>query len=655
MSYPADSDVPEVEKHVLTSPLKFDPWLAAVLACFTLLAWVSWGKLAHLLVDTGNEVEITARLLAGQLLYRDLETHYGPFAYYTNALALLLFGHHLEVFYAVGLILALAATLLVYHLAKRLTDVRWAALCTLNVLIYCAFSPGGLVNFIAPYTYGAVYAMVLCLLAFTVLDRYGHTGRAGWLVVAAIACGLAGLAKQEYGVAALAGVLVGANLCSPKNLRARVRRSVLIILVASACVLLPLALLTQQVSWEKLYISLVPISSPLILTDSGLFDFSPAKTLNIWRNTFKIFVATSLVVWGSIVTAHWISRPKWIPGDQWIRVLIEILASIALALVGLVLLRISVWQNTFKIFFAASLVAWGSVVAARWISRPEWIPDSRWLRTLVKVLAGITIAGFSWFILRKLACCSDVVFHPLGNMAWLLPLLVGWFALSWRELVQDRHAPLLWTLLVFSVLLNARFWFYINFYGLYAVTAVLLFFTLLYHLALRTGAPVGQFLLVCLLIGGGMNLAEFGQYRYAVHSTQGTVYTKNADRALAFNQTIRYINSFGSTSVLVVPVGAIMNFLTATHSPSRETIFLPGILPTAEAEREFLARIQDNPPDLIVYVDFPFSWLKKGYHTYAEFNPLIDHWITHQHRLVYVSSKLLDFNKEWTIRVYARD
>ncbi len=53
--------------------------------------------------------------------------------------------------------------------------------------------PGGLFNFIVPYSYRAVYATVLCLLTFAALNRYEHTGRAGWLVAAAIACGFAQL------------------------------------------------------------------------------------------------------------------------------------------------------------------------------------------------------------------------------------------------------------------------------------------------------------------------------------------------------------------------------------------------------------------------------------------------------------------------------
>lgn len=585
MAYPADS-VPS-KKYILTRSLQVDRWLFAVLACFTLLAWASWGKLEFPILDVGREVEISARIVAGQLLYRDVQTYYGPLAYYANALALLLFGHHLEVFYTVGLALALATTLLVYRLAKRLTNARWAALCTVCIQIYCALGPG-LFNFIVPYSYGAVYATVLCLLAVTALDRYGCTGKTRWLVAAAIACGLAGLAKQEYGVAALGGVLVGANLYSPQNLQTRVVRNVLVIVVTIACVLLPLALLAKLVSWEKLYLSLLPITKVSLLNHSDFFQVSPAKTLYKWWHSFIVFAATTLVVWGSILAVHWISKRSWIPGNRGIRVLVEVIASVAFAWVGLSLL--------IKPVFRHSAIA---------------------------------------------------VFHPLGDMSWFLPLLVGWFALVRPSLARYRHAPLLWTLLVFSLLLNARWLFYINFYGLYATPVVLLFFTLLYHLAQRSSALVWRYLLVCLLIGGSMKLGDLAQYRYAVQSSHGTLYTKHAALARAFNQTIDAINASSAASVLVLPEGSVLTFLTATHSPIREITFLPVVLPTSKDEREFLGRMQVNPPELIVYVDRSFQeW---GYRTYAEFNPLVDHWITQQHRLVDFFPK-----DEGAIRIYAR-
>ncbi len=654
MVHPVNSNMPNLEKRPIGNILQRDPWLVIVITCFILLGLASWGKLAHPIYDTGQEAEITSRLLAGELLYQDLQNYYAPLPYYVNALALLLFGHHLEVFYGVGLALGLAATVLVYQLTKRLTNQAWAGLCTICVMIYCAFALGGLFNLVVPYSYGVLYGTVFCLLAFTAIDRYGRSGRTGWLVAAAIACGLAGLSKQEYGVSGVVGVLVGASLHS-RNLRVGVGRSILVVFVASITVLIPLTLLAQLVSWETIKTSMAPFSKSQILIESGVLDVSIGKTLSIWKNTFNVFIATSMVIWFALAVVGWLFRREWISNIRY-KTLLEGIVSIAFSLLGLVLLRINVWGSTFKIGLAALLVVCVASLATRWLFRPEWILNARWLRLPVKSLLVVTFGFLCFLIPRRLLCCSNVVFHPLGNMAWLLPLLVTWFALNWRQLIQHRHASLLWALLAFSILLNARFLFYINFYGIYAVTALILFFTFLYNLAQKSNLPIWRFLLICLLIGGGMNLLELGQYRYAVRSPQGTIYTKYADLAVAFNKTIKYINASGAKSILVLPAGATLNFLTATHSPSQETIFLPGIVPTPKAEQEFIERMKNKPPELIVYVNVPF-WLKPGYQTYAEFNPLIDRWIVQNHQLVYTSPKMTAFGngKEWDIQIYTSE
>jgi 4-amino-4-deoxy-L-arabinose transferase-like glycosyltransferase len=590
MADSGNSDMPAAERHGLKSFLQRDLWLFAVLACFTLFAWANWGKMTYPIIDVGREIEIPARLVTGQVLYRDVETYYGPLGYYTNALALLLFGHRLEVFYAVGLVLALAATLLFYRLAKRLTNGRWATLSTVCMLIYCALGPG-IFNFILPYSTGSVYATVLCLLAITAVDRYAFTGRARWLVVAAIACGFAGIAKQEYGVAVLGGVLVGTNLCSPQNLRTRIGRSLLVLVVAGACAFLPLTLLAWQISWEKLYLSLFPISKFGVIKQSDLFQVSPAKTLYAWWATFKVFFAASLVIWVSMVAAHWIAKSKWINPPKWFRNLVEVLASVAFSLFGLT------WLNQSSTF--------------------SYYPPM-------------------------------TIFHPLESLSWSLPLMVGWFALNRPKLMRYKHAPLLWTLLVFSLLLNARWLFYINFYGLYAAPVILLFFTLLYDLTQRAGGVVWRYLLICLLIGSTLKLIPLGQYRYAINSSSGTFYIPNATLARVFNQTINTINASKATSVLVLPEGNILNFLTATHSPSREITFLPVTFPTSKDEEEFLARMQANPPQMVVYVYRSFN--EYGYQNYAEFNPLVDRWITQQHRLIQVFPM-----DKGAISIYTRD
>jgi 4-amino-4-deoxy-L-arabinose transferase-like glycosyltransferase len=559
-------DISGVKKYLL----RVDAWLVAVLVCFTFLAWAYWGKMEYPIIDIGREVEIPARIADGQLLYRDAATYYGPLAYYANAIALLLLGHHLEVFYLVGLSLALAITLLFYRLAKRLMNARWAALCTGCMLIYCAFSVD-MFNFILPYSYGGVYGMVLCLLAITFVDYYTCKGQLGWLIAAAIACGLAGLAKQEYGVAVLASVLVGTNLYFPQSLQTRVRHTGLLLVVSGLCVILPLILLTKQVSWQELYLSLFPTQQLSILNRSNLFQTSPFKTLYIWISTFKLFFAGSLMVLVSVVAAHWLLKYRW--------------------------------MNTF-----------GK------------------LKPIVEVLAGFV---FAWMSLKLLSVTASInLFHPLSNLSWCIPALIGWFGLAWSKLSRYKHSQLLWTLLIFSVLLNSRWLFSIGFYGLYAPPVILLFFTVFYYLTPSNDGMVWRYLLVCLLVSSSLNVHWLEQYRYAVTSPYGTFYTRKASLASAFNQTIKAIKDAGASSVLVLPEGNILNFLTNTHSPSQQLTFLPPVLPTSKEEQEFVAHMKAKPPELIVYV--PRSFPEWGYQNYAEFNPLVDRWITHQHKLTNV-------------------
>jgi hypothetical protein len=583
MTSPANNS-PIDKKHHPNTWLKIDLWLVAVLVCFTLLAGANWGKIQLLIIDVGREVEISARLLSGQVLYRDVATYYGPLAYYTNALALLIFGQRLEVFYAVGVSLALAATLPFYRLAKRLTCPSWAALCTICMLIYCAIGPG-LFYFIVPYSYGAAYGIVLSLLAIAAVDCYFSTGRTRWLFVSAIACGLAGLAKQEYGVAALVSVLIGANLSSSQSLQNRIKHSALILVVAGLCVFIPFALLAQQASWEKLYSSLFPVSQVGIMNRSTIFQVSPIKTLHIWVATFLFFFLSSCVVVLSMIAARWVLKRRLVNIPERLSKLVEVLTAFGFAKICFKLLKRFVFHTD--------------------------------------------IIQVSYIDVR--------IFQPLSDMSWVIPVIVGWFVLNRAKLPQYKHTSLLWTLLAFALLLNARWLFYINFYGLFAVPVVLLFFTLIYYLT----QPIRQFawyyLLICLLIAGSIKLGQLNQYRYAVTSYHGSVYTTSSQLARAFNQTIKVIDASKATSVLVLPEGNILNFLTGTHSPSQELTFLPLVLPTPASEQNFIAQMQANPPELIVYVDRSFpEW---GYKKYAQFNPLVDKWITEQHRLIHVFPK----------------
>jgi hypothetical protein len=582
----------QLSKHKWKNFLTTEYWLVVVLCCYALLAWVSWGKIDNPVIDIGREMEIPARLATGEILYRDVETYYGPLAYYINALALLIFGHRIEVFYVISLCLIFLITLLYYRLAKLLTSGVWAALSTVCMLIYCAFS-SDLYHFLFPYSYGAVYAIALCFVAFNALERYIYKSKITWLVIAAIACGLAGIAKQEYGVAALAGILIAVNLYSPLNFATKVKHNFITIVVAGVCALIPLAVIAQQASWENIYSLLFPISKLSVIKQSDLFQVSPAKTLRWWFVSFAIFLAGSAIVGIAVIVSHSFWQSRRFIVSQRLKNFLEFITTLAGVLIGL---------------------------------------------NLLLVLYPVKVA----------------VFNPLGNLSWSLPVLVIWYFFITLKLTENRNIPLISGLLGFSLLLNARWLFYINFYGLYAATVILLFFVMLYQLTQRYllvqrfSVILKRSLFFCLLIAAIIQIENLGNYHYAVNSSVGTFYTWHPERARAFNQTINAVKEYKASSVLVLPEGNLINFLTATHSPSKEMTFLPLTLPTKQAEKDFLTRMQLNPPQLIVYVDRNFP--EYGYQDYAEFDPLVARWITQQHQLLETFPK-----DEGAIRIYSRN
>lgn len=85
------------------------------------------------------------------------------------------------------------------------------------------------------------------------------------------------------------------------------------------------------------------------------------------------------------------------------------------------------------------------------------------------------------------------------------------------------------------------------------------FFTLLFHLGENNGNKllIWKYVLVYLLISGGMLLTELSRYSHPISSIYGTMYTINPGLASAYNQTIRYIIDSKSKSVLIVHGGAI--------------------------------------------------------------------------------------------------
>src|SRR5262247_1070584 len=80
--------------------------LLAIASLFVFMLAATWHRWTRPIIDHGREMHLPQRLLSGERLYTDILYYYGPFPPYFNALLYRLFGIHLSVLHASGIICA---------------------------------------------------------------------------------------------------------------------------------------------------------------------------------------------------------------------------------------------------------------------------------------------------------------------------------------------------------------------------------------------------------------------------------------------------------------------------------------------------------------------------------------------------------------------
>jgi hypothetical protein len=185
------------------------PVLIAIATLF-MLAW-SWETWSDPLVDFGAQLYVPWQISTGHVLYRDLAYYNGPLSSYVNATAFRLFGVGLHTLVWVNLlILALVMTL-----AYRLTVAscgRWAAtVAGLTFALVFAFGQVvriGNYNWVTPYTHEITHGVALGLAAIVCTLRYQRTLRARWIAATGGLLGCVFLTKAEPTAASFAAVAV---------------------------------------------------------------------------------------------------------------------------------------------------------------------------------------------------------------------------------------------------------------------------------------------------------------------------------------------------------------------------------------------------------------------------------------------------------------
>ena len=232
---------------------------------------LSWERWVRPFVDGSRELQVPARLAAGERLYRDVAYYYGPAAPWTNAAALRIFGHRFGALEAMGVLAAVVLFVALYRLARRAGSPLSAGVAVTAGAAICMGAPNG-GAFVFPYAFAALFAYAAGIVALAA----GAGPPSRWSdIVATASLGFALLAKAEIGAAAAAAILIaGLRSASPKRDR---RRTVVVLLAAFL-----LAAAGYLFAFRG-----VPMAS--LATEGPLVLFSPPEE---WRQVYRLISGT---------------------------------------------------------------------------------------------------------------------------------------------------------------------------------------------------------------------------------------------------------------------------------------------------------------------------------------------------------------------------
>jgi hypothetical protein len=208
--------------------------------------WSRWGAVT---MDSGAALDRAARIAAGAVLYRDIQSVYGPVGAYAMGALFRILGIHLNVAYGAGIVLLLAESCLLWFICRRLLT---EAECAVGLVAFwmLALQPG-VFNWILPNTFaatfGAFFSTAALALVIADLDRPGTVK----LVGASLCTAAAGLSKVEFGAAAF-GTAMAAVLLFSHHGRGRMRATATLILPGLLLSVAVVSILAWLVPWREL-------------------------------------------------------------------------------------------------------------------------------------------------------------------------------------------------------------------------------------------------------------------------------------------------------------------------------------------------------------------------------------------------------------------
>lgn len=531
-------------------------FLGVLFAVTTAWTWAAWG---HVRVDFGGALHRAERIADGAVLYRDVQVHYPPLAPYAMGGILAVFGKHLNVVYATGLLLLLIESWLLWQIARRFLDEDDAVVGLVAFWLLLAFQPG-LFNWIVPNVFAGTFASLLATAVVAVLVSDAEQPKLGKLLGAGVLITATGLSKFEYGLAVAATIIVHTLFVRPARETAPVAQ-----VLERSRALLVAGLTAGGLAVAVLGVIALTIPLDVLWEDNLYRERSLTSALDNYTKSLFVPLLPEL---GKAALCY--------------LVLFPLLA--ALAIPGLRWLRGTPVEKAGG-FFLILVPVIGAYLVSRYIS-----PDET--RSLYKQLQ------FSW-----------------TPTAWLL---VGAGAM----LLRDRLAPpVAWRTLalvgVFSFAVTLRWDFFVAWPAYYAVFAPFLVvrlartaFERFVPTSIESSNALVLVFFVWIATGAVAHAADYRGRDFALRFPRGTIWTTQKD-GLPMKQTVDYLRAHAppGTPVAVLPEEQLINFFAETPHPTSDTGVGPGWLATERDEARFLDQIRSAGTPFVIlsrrrYVEF---------------------------------------------------
>lgn len=535
--------------------------LLAGLAFFCLLQFLrTFMRWPDPIVDFGRELYVPWQLAEGRALIRDVPYFQGPLSPWLNELWFRLFGVGVVTLAKVNLVIFLGIVFLLFDLIEKIADrfaAFWACFLVIAVFGFGQYMTTANYNFITPYAHEITHGMFLCLLALSAADRFSRSAGAipgGWL---GFVLGALFLTKPEMFAAGAAG----------------------------AAALVGYALYAGGIpgGWRRVKSGLISAGAAFVLVPAAAFlallraNSAPAA----WRGTLGGF--TQLLE--PRVTANpfqaWVAGFDDVPGNLW-----SILAMTAL------------W----------AMVLLGGKLLDRWQAGQESGAAPAKLMAPI-VVFGLLSALFPFIPFYRLPQAFPVL--GLALLFFLLPGRRAGLATS----IPEAARPLAFGFTVFSLVILARMLLKVRFfhYG----------FAFALPISVLLVAAVGCWIPKLQRLHGGGRLARmftvyavlafsFVFYREDLPWAFGRVFPaspRTEDAFLVDGQSARIFGVVGEAlgqfvrptdSLVVIPEGAMINYLHRLHAPVGYTSLLP-IVFDIFGEQAIVGRFRATPPDFILY------------------------------------------------------